>query len=386
MKPHHSDPISTPAGLTRAEFIGTGAKGLGALALLAAVPATAAIAPTASAVGATATTAAEPVCDLRDFVRWILAELEPSIRLPGGAGHYARSPGQTTAELYGVADMACILYTLGELHPNEKERDEWLAAFQEFQNPDTGWLKEKDPTHDPLHNTAFALAAMQLLDLTPRYPVRMDAKYAHVRGFLETLDWRKNVYGDSHKGAGIGSIYALVPELGTPEWFTEYFAFCDSVIDPNNGLLGREKPRGGDADQIGGSFHYHFLYTHFNRPMPYPEQRIDAVLGLQQPDGYWHPTNHLWMTLDPIYLMTRSLRQSPHRFVDVQASVRRIMRVLQREVYSAKGRRKTISGKMAVHTLTAALSIAAEAQQFLGSHEVITEKPLKLVLDRRPFI
>jgi hypothetical protein len=225
-----------------------------------------------------------------------------------------------------------------------------------------------------------------LLDLTPRHPVRMDAKYADIRGFLETIDWRKEVYLGSHRGAGIGSIYALVPELGTPAWFAEYFKFCDSLFDPNNGLMGRDKPPGGDFDQIGGTFHYHFLYNHFNRQMPYPEKRIDTVLRLQQPDGYWHPTNHLWMMIDPMYLMTRTLRQSPHRFADVQECVRRMMRVLVRDVYSAEGRSQLLAGKMAAHSLTAALSIAAEAQQFLGVHEVITEKPLKLVLDRRPFI
>ena len=214
MKPDTSDSVRASAGLTRAEFLGAGAKGLGALALISTLPSMAAATSNVSA-------AVEPVCDLRDFIRWILAELEPSIRLPGGAGHYARSPGQATTELYGVADMACILYTLGELRPNEKERNEWLAAFQDFQNPATGWLREKDPTHDPLHNTAFALAAMQLLDLRPRHPVRMDAKYTAISAFLETLDWCKNVYGESHKGAGVGAIYALIPELGTPAWFAE---------------------------------------------------------------------------------------------------------------------------------------------------------------------
>jgi hypothetical protein len=379
-------PLSVPvtSALTRGEFLHMSTKTLGALALLSAVPsANATPASPSTHAGSPAT---EPVCDLREFVRWILTEFEPTVRLPGGAGRYARAPGQTTTELYGVADMACNLYTLNELHPSEKERGEWLAAFQEFQNPETGWLREKDPTHDPLHNTAFALAAMQLLDLTPHHPVKMEAKYTDIRAFLETIDWRNEVYSGSHRGAGIGSIYALVPELGTPAWFAEYFRFCDSLFDPNNGLMGRDKPPGGDADQIGGTFHYHFIYSHFNRQMPYPEKRIDTVLGLQQPDGYWHPTNHLWMTLDPMYLMTRTLRQSPHRFADVQECVRRIMRVLVREVYSADGRRQLLAGKMAAHSLTAALSIAAEAQQVLGSHEIITEKPLKLVLDRRPFI
>jgi hypothetical protein len=120
--------------------------------------------------------------------------------------------------------------------------------------------------------------------------------------------------------------------------------------------------------------------------MPYPEARIDTVLRLQQPDGYWMPSNHLWMTLDAVYLMTRTLRYCPHRFDDVRSTVRGLMGILQREVYSPEGRGKTFVGHLAVHAVTAAISIAAEAQKFLGADEVVTDQPLRLVLDRRPFI
>ena len=323
--------------------------------------------------------------DLREFVDWVLKVFEPSVRLAGGAGHYARTPGDKTPELYGVADMACILYTLEALRPSEKERGEWAAAFQEFQNPETGWLVEKSPTHNPLHNTAFALAAMELLDLTPKYPVKM-GDYYDPGVFLNTLNWKTGVYEDSHKGAGVGAIFALVPELGTPRWFGEFFEACDGLFDPNNGLMGEQKPPGGDADQVGGTFHYSFLYQYFNRHMPYPEKRIDSVIGLQQPDGYWMATNHLWMTLDALYLMTRTLRYCPHRFEDVRGVARNVMGTLMRDVYSVDGRAKTFVDKLAVHSVTAALSIAAEMQEFLGAGEVVTERPLKLVLDRRPFI
>jgi len=372
--------------LTRAEFLRAGVKSLGASALLAATPGIAPSQEPATQGRNKPDDGTSTTVDLREFVRWIVDEFEPSVRLPGGAGMYARSPGDTGTELYGVADMACILYTLGDLHPSEKERAEWATAFQTFQNPDTGWLIEKSPTHTPLHNTAFALAAMQLLDLTPKYPVRVGPEYASPRAFLNTLNWRTAVYADSHKGAGIGAIYALVPALGTPEWFDEYFAACDSLFDPNNGLMGKDKPRRGDADQIGGTFHYSFLYSYFNRHPPYPAQRIDTVLRLQQPDGYWMPTNHLWMTLDAIYLMTRTLRYNPHRFEDVCSTVSRLMGILMREVYSPEGRKQTFTGTLAVHSVTAAISIAAEAQQFLGAQEVVTDRPLRLVLDRRPFI
>ena len=51
-----------------------------------------------------------------------------------------------------------------------------------------------------------------------------------------------------------------------------------------------------------------------------------------------------------------------------------------------EARAKVYTGRLAVHSVTAAISIAAEAQQFLGADQVITDWPLKLVLDRRPFI
>ena len=367
--------------LTRAEFLRTGAISFGAAALLGGLPKNAFARDHAPAAPGKPT-----VFDLREFVQWIVNEFEPSVRLPGGAGQYARSPGETVTELYGVADMACILYTLGALRPTEPERGEWAAAFQAFQNPDSGWFLEKSHTHVPLHNTAFALAAMQLLDLTPRHPLKMGEEYSDPRAFLDTLNWRTAVYADSHKGAGIAAIFALVPALGTPKWFDEYFAACENLFDPHNGLMGKDKPRDGDAEQIGGTFHYSFLYQHFNRHMPYPRQRIDTVIRLQRTDGYWMEKNHLWMTLDAVYLMTRTLRYCPHRFDDVRAVVRRVMDILLRDVFSAEGRKTTFTGKLAVHSLTAVISIAAEAQQFLGAQEIITERPLRLVLDRRPFI
>jgi hypothetical protein len=372
--------------LTRAEFLRTGAKTLGAAALLGSLPENVFAQTNTPIASAKLEAAPSPLFDLREFIQWIVSEFEPSVRLPGGAGNYARSPGDKTTELYGVADMLCILYTLGTLHPTEKERAEWASAFQVFQKPDTGWLIEKSSTATPLHNTAFALAAMQLLDLAPQLPVKMGPEYSDPKAFLDTLNWRTAVYTESHKGAGMGSIFALVPVLGTPKWFAEYFAACDELFDPNNGLMGKDKPVGGDSDQVGGTFHYSFLYQYFNRHMPYPEQRIDTVLRLQLPDGYWLASNHLWLTLDAIYLMTRTLRYCPHRFDDVQKVVRRVMEILMREVFSVEGRAKTFTGKLAVHSVTAAISIAAEAQQFLGAQEVVTERPLKLVLDRRPFI
>jgi hypothetical protein len=368
----------TEPRLTRAQFLSRSAKAAGLLAFL----------PAGSAMARAEDSAAGsfPPFDLRGFVRWIREDLEPAVRLPGPAGSYAREFGGKVPELYGVADMACILHTIGALHPTEAERSGWAGVFQGFQRPDTGLLIERDPSHDPLHNTAFALAAMQLFDLLPERPPRLPADTANIRAYLGALDWSHGVYPDSHKGAGVGAIYALTPSLGTPEWFREYFSACESLFDPRSGLMGRDKPPAGDPDQVGGTFHYGFLFEHFNRRMPHPERRIDAVLGLQQADGYWDPRNHLWMTLDALYLMTRTLRHAPHRVADVAAAARRAMQALMRDAYGPGGRTVTFTGRLAVHSVTAAISIAAELQQFLGADAVLTDSPLHLVLDRRPFI
>jgi hypothetical protein len=41
-------------------------------------------------------------------------------------------------------------------------------------------------------------------------------------------------------------------------------------------------------------------------------------------------------------------------------------------------RKNTFVGKLPVHSVTAAISIAAQAQQFPGAQEIVTERPLKL--------
>jgi hypothetical protein len=263
-------------------------------------------------------------------------------------------------------------------------------------DPSSGQLVEHRPTHGRLHNTAFALAAMQLLGLTADHampffePLRAPEQAA---AFLETLDWKTRVYSGSHDGAGLASIVALVPSLYDPRWFSAYFDRLDRFIDPRNGMMGVDKPAGGDSDQIGGSFHYAFLYEFFHRPMPHAAARIDAVLGLQKADGFWHPTNHYWMTLDAIYLLTRSHRRGAHRGEDIRTSVLRALEALYPRLLDPASRDAICFGvrdgrgePLGVHQLTAVLSLFAEAQNFLGSEAVLSEYPLRLVLDARPFI
>lgn len=324
--------------------------------------------------------------DLREFIQWITLTFEPLLRREGGAGRYANKPEDSFPELYGMADMACILHTIDGLHLSGQEREEWAELFQTFQTEQNGFFREKNPTHGLIHNTAHALASMNLLSIEPRRKVRLNDEQREIAGYLEQLDWEKGVYEGSHVGAGIGAICALVPELRNPEWFDAYFQNCEKLLDPRNGMLGRNKPQSGDADQIGGTFHYAFVFAHFKRPLPYPEQRLDAILGLQQEDGFWSPTNRLWLTFDALHLLTRTAAQCPHRLEEIRSVVRRVAKLLYNEFLSPVGRDWILRTALPAHSLLAAVSAAAEAQLFLGCEEVQSERPLCLILDRRPFI
>jgi hypothetical protein len=282
-------------------------------------------------------------------------------------------------DCYDVADRMCISWTMGEtLDP-----DTWLPRLEAFRTAD-GCYIEREPSHDPWHTTAFALAAMQLCDHIPEAPAAFAAYRDPSRAvaFLDALDWRSSVYGDSHRGAALCSIAALAPGFVAPGWFEAVFAALDRRVDAATGLMGCDKPATGDLDQIGGTFHYHFVYEHEGRPLPHPEARIDTVLGLQQADGLWHPLNPVWLTLDAVYLMTRTVPQLPARRPDVEAAVRRVLDCYAATICTPE----FFTGPLAAHSCTAVVSLLAEAQRFLGADVVESEHPLRLVLDERPFI
>jgi hypothetical protein len=324
--------------------------------------------------------------DFREFEKWVLDVFEPEMRL--GPGRYARSKGEDVSELYGVSDMACTLYTLNRLHPDEKEHAGWREAFHEFQQADTGFIVEKEVSHNDWHNTAFALGAMHLLGIHPRLPLKFMQDYQtreQVVAFMEKIDWVKNSYGGSHVGAGLGSIAALAPDTVNREWFEMYFDYCDSMFDPNNGMMGREKPPEGDMDQVGGTFHYHFIYEHFHREMPHPDARVDSVLGLNVKDGIWTDPSGWWITLDGLYLLTRTARRTLYRIDEIREATKSIVAYWHEAVHDAAFREKAYS-HFGVHNMCATTSLLAETQQVLGCDAVITDRPWQQILDRRPFI
>lgn len=329
--------------------------------------------------------------DLRPFV----AELGPLLeehRLDDG--HYARVSRRTDVgrsrapDAYGVADAVNILYSVAEFPAEPGRRAELVAALQSFQDPVTGAFH--DPTHVREHTTAHVSAALELLEARPVHPLRFLEPLrepGEVSAFLDGLDWDRP-WPSSHRGAGVAAALA-VTEDPPLEWLDEYFGWLDEHVDPTTGLWLRNRMQPLSEDpglfaNVGGSFHYHFNYLGMRRAMPHPERVIDSCLTILAEGGAGIATSSVsFKEIDWVFCVHRALRQSGHRRAECEAALgevaERVTTLLTDPAYW--------SGEAFddLHTAFGAVCTVAELQLALPGR-ILTGRPLRLVLDRRPFI
>lgn len=310
------------------------------------------------------------------YARWIWADPNGKERAYGISNEY------------GCADAANLLYTIGDFPKEEEERKCWVSALRAMQNSEDGLFKEE--THNPLHTTAHCLGALELFDALPLYPLRGLNKYKTKEGLyylLENLRWEDSPWNNSHMGAGIYAALNLAGEA-TSEWNEWYFDWLREEADPETGLWRKGYPQKGKSalyTYMAASFHYLFNHEHAHMPLLYPEKMIDTCLAMyhdrELPAYFWGGIQFL--QVDWVYCITRALRQCGHRYQEcvdtIEDFAKNYLEALLKEDYKMSDRFNDL------HSLFGAMCCVAELQQFLPG-SIKTDKPLKLVLDRRPFI
>lgn len=328
--------------------------------------------------------------DLTGFVQFLHGWLAGYALGTGGYTRHRHRPGydSTQPDAYGTAGAANILYMLGELPGGAAERASWVRSLQGFQDPQTGVFV--DATHSDHHTTAHCAAALELFEARPAHSLAFLhelADHDRLREFLDQLDWTRP-WPASHDAAGAASALAITGEVD-PSWFAAYFDWFDSEADPTTGLWRRDRMLPVDQwpglfANLGGSFHYHFVYDYFRQPWPYPDRLIDTCLTLLHDSaGSFAETEIGFRDIDLVFCLSRARRQTAHRFDEVGTAlsimVDRVAALLADPDYLASEQLDD------VHTTFGAVCTVAELQRAVPG-SIGTPVPLRLVLDRRPFI
>lgn len=289
---------------------------------------------------------------------------------------------------YGCADAANILYTIGGFPQDPRERRGWVSTLRSLQDPESGFFREA--THHEIHTTAHCIAALELFDAPPAHPLKGLSRYRDagaMESFLERLDWRRDPWRESHKGAGLFAAMVLAGEVSA-EWQDRYFAWLWENADPVSGFLRKAciSPVGDPPSRfphLAGTFHYLFNQEYARRPLRYPQALVDTCLDLFRHGPYPLADSVGFAEIDWVFCLTRSLRQCGHRHGECHAALAAFVR---RYVPFLLGLDPgTHEGLNDLHLLFGTLCCLAELQAVLPG-QIRTERPLKLVLDRRPFI
>ena len=289
---------------------------------------------------------------------------------------------------YGCADAANILYTIGRFPTDLEERAAFVQNLQEMQDPETGLYHEH--THDPIHTTAHCTAALELFDAKALYKCKA-LEYATTKeGLYELLEDDRcwiNAWSGSHRGAGILPSLTNTDMVGL-EWKNWYFDWMWEHSDPQLGFIcyGEKRSR-MIRDYMCGGFHYLFNHEAERRPYRYPEKIIDFCLEMMAD----HKTHELlgvrkacdFINIDIIYSMTRSMRQTPHRFWECKDALEKYAEAYIQVLLDVDYEHDESFNDL--HMLFGAVCALAELQVALPG-KILTSRPLKLVLDRRPFI
>jgi hypothetical protein len=335
------------------------------------------------------------IIDLREFVG--ASEAIVASHRHGPEGGYRRWNWQDSAgerdlgvSPYGCADAANILYTIGRFPSEPEPRAASIAQLQALQSAETGMFEE--PTHHPIHTTAHCLAALELFDAPAAHRLaglQELAAVAAMERFLAGLDWRGTPWRESHRGAGLFAAMVIAGAVDL-EWQDAYFAWLWNHTDPATGLIGgtdlQPVAHSGTVSMVphmAGTFHYLFNMQSARRPSRYPDKLVDSCLAMLDAGTFPLGERVGFAEIDWFFCLNRSLRQTPHRFEEGRRAMAKLGRRLADFVLALDP--QSDDGLNDLHSLFGTLCAFAELQQALPGL-VRTDRPLKLVLDRRPFI
>ncbi len=294
-------------------------------------------------------------------------------------GSYCRFYGGSVPDPYGCADAVNLLYTLNE-QPTGAERQFLADKLRAFQNSESGLFSED--THHPYHCTAHCMAALALLGEKANNPVWEMEKF---RNPAVVSDWLKTV-DSAHIGAGVFSVFFLQGDMSL-DWQNAFFGFFDAEVDPTYGISRRGDIDSGRKPQwlfMGDWFHYLFCYYACRRPFPEPRRLVDTCIDLylnnRMPESFGK--GQRFLDIDWAFSLNRGSLQGAYRVEESRMYLKQF--ALEYTEYLNNAPLDEIQWAD-LHLLFGAVCALAELQIALPG-ELISTRPLRQVLENRPFI
>ena len=330
-----------------------------------------------------------PLYDFRRFQEELFPEWIRQFESGPVTGEYSFKIGGPT-DSYGTTDMLISRWIIGELELSDPRKDEWASVINRFQRPD-GWYRKTYTFHHREHTTAYAVAALTLIDRKPALPfawaVPILADRASMERWIESVNW-SIIWPGSHIVSGVPAALAMTGE-GNDDFYEWYFDWLDRNVDPRSGFWCRGLVhrlgiiRRPTKHEMGGAFHMYYVYERFGRKWPYPERIVDHTLRLQHANGLWDSDVTYCIDLDGVYCLTRSSRNAGwYRRDDVYTACLRYLETAERIL---NDREFLFRRYRDSHILTGALAAVAECARFFP--EIVrTARPWRQSLDTACFI
>ena len=283
-------------------------------------------------------------------------------------------------------------FILGTLNLSELQKDEWAATINSFQDAKTGWYRKFHTLHYKEHSTAYAIAALTLIDRKHLHPLKfLDPIIQSQKSFLK---WIKHIswsliWPGSHVISGIPACMIMTDPTNTKyqTFYDWYFSWLEQEVDKNSGYWSRgllhKFQKIPTHRELGGAFHMYYVYEALQKKWAYPQKIIDHTLRLQHENGLWDKEVTYCLDLDGIYSLTRSCRNSEgYRQEDIDQAVDQYLvtasDIFNDEEFFFKHYKNS-------HILPGALSAIAECQKFYPQL-IQTSQEWEQSLDKACFI
>lgn len=328
--------------------------------------------------------------DLRPFI--VAVEQIVETHNLGRTGEYSRwitQDAKGSRDLgctpYGSANAANILYTIGRLPDSFAEKEAFAKVLQGFQNPETGLFE--NPGNYATHTTAFVSGALYLLGAKPLYKAEAFRVYKSKDALfrlLDEIDWAKDPWLGSHIGAGIYASMVLTG-TGDDQWEDAYFDWLSANADHETGLWKKGALTGAPKfHYLAATFHYVFNHEYARRAFPYPRALLDTCIAAYHNGDCIDFSKDLgWPDIDLAYLLARVQRRAGTRYEETQQILHEIADGLISQLLRMDP--ATDEKLNDLNTLFAIVCALAVLQDALPGY-IRTSRPLKLVLDVRPFL